>query len=58
MLGGMIINIQASNVENLLHSQSSMGPIVSMEMHIMAWVKSLILSKIHPTELVLYGQWF
>ena len=46
-----MINIQSSNVENILHSQSSMGPTVSMEMpqaevylkasHIMGWIKSL-----------------
>ena len=63
MLGDMIINIQSSKLENLLHSQSSMGPIASMAMplakpymkvsHIMEWVKSLnSFFQIHATALI------
>ena len=63
MLGGMVINIQSSKIGNLLHSQSSMGPIVSMEMpqaeaylkilHIIEWVKSINFSKNPPSMVML-----
>ena len=54
ILGGMVINIQSSNIGYLSHSLNGMGPIVSMEMplakaylrvsHIMEWSIHLILS--------------
>ena len=68
MLSSSNNDIQKKKIQNLLHSLSSIGPSVSIWMalakapdkvsHIMEWVKSIILSKIHPTAQVLNGKWF
>ena len=66
MLSSSNNDIQKKKIQNLIHSLSSIGPSVPMEMplakaylkvsHIMEWVKSLNSFDIHSTALVKYGQ--
>ena len=66
MLSSSNNDIQEKKIQKPIHSLSSTGPSVSMEMplakaylkvsHIMEWVKSLNSFDIHSTALVQYGQ--